>query len=181
MKKIILLILCFVFVLSGCEKLAKAEPYYTETRDDVVFSTQYDYCFTDESNLRCFWKNESKESFSFYDTFELHVLGNDGEWYVVSKGDEVSFNTNYCHGIDPESETTSRYQISLFADELDSGKTYRISTYFYDDNGNNYQAFAEFICSDELAENEMKEASGPSYRSDPEYAGTFDVREEKDD
>ena len=161
MKKIILLVLCFIFVLSGCERLEKAEPYYTETRDDVTFSAQYKYYFTDEPSLRCTWTNSSTESFSFYDTFELHVLDGE-EWYVVSKGDEVSFNTDYCHGIDPESESNSRYDLSLYTDELKEGKTYRISTYFYDDNGNNYQAFAEFICDDKLAEEEMAEVSGGS-------------------
>ncbi|MBR3963177.1 MAG: hypothetical protein IKK14_06595 [Oscillospiraceae bacterium] len=184
MKKIILLILCFVFVFSGCEKLEKAEPYYTETREDVVFGTQYEYCFTDEGSVRCFWENKSKESFYFHDVFELHVLDDDGEWYVVSKGDEVTFNTNYRHGIDPESETSSRYSISLYADELKSGKTYRISTYFYDDNGNNYQVFAEFLCDDKLAEKEMSETTDGIFndRTDPESieGGIFEIIDEKD-
>lgn len=173
LKKIILLILCFVFVFSGCGKLAKAEPYYTETREDVVFSTQYEYSFTDEGSIRCNWKNESKESFSFHDTFELHVLGNDGEWYLVSDGEEVSFNTTYSHGINPESETASRYEVSLYTDELESGKTYRISTYFFDESGNYYQTFAEFTCDDKLAEKEMIETTEGIFnsREEPGYAG----------
>jgi hypothetical protein len=126
-----------VLLLSGCQNLPKAEPYYTETREDVTFNTQYSYCFEDERDIRCIWKNESTEGFSFHDTFELHVLGNDGEWYLLSKGDEVSFNTNYRHGIDPESETSSRYDLSLYTDEIENGKTYRISTYFFDDTATN--------------------------------------------
>lgn len=180
MKKIILLILCFVVLLSGCENLPKAEPYYTETREDVVFSTQYEYCFTDEISVRCNWKNNSKESFSFHDVFELHVLGSDGEWYLVSKGEEVNFNTNYSHGIDPESETSSRYNVSLYIDEFESGKTYRISTYFYDENGNNYQAFAEFLCDDKLAEEEMSEASEGffDHRGEPSQGSLETIKKE---
>ena len=172
MKKILLILLCFVLLLSGCQNLQKAEPYYTETREDVTFNTQYKYTFEDERNIRCLWKNESTESFSFYDTFELHVLGNDGEWYLVTKGDEVSFNTGYCHGIAPESETSSRYDLSLFTDEIEDGKTYRISTYFFDDNGNNFQVFAEFTCDNKLAEEEMKELTGLSFRKDPQDSQT---------
>ena len=175
MKKIILILLCFVLLLSGCQNLPKAEPYYTETREDVTFNTQYSYCFKDERDIRCIWKNESTEGFSFHDTFELHVLGNDGEWYLLSKGDEVSFNTNYRHGIDPESETSSRYDLSLYTDEIENGKTYRISTYFFDDNGNNFQVFAEFTCDDKLAEQEMEEVTGSSYREDPEYSDDFNI------
>ena len=52
MKKVILLVLCFIFILSGCEKLEKAEPYYTETREDVVLTTQYEYYFSDGYLMR---------------------------------------------------------------------------------------------------------------------------------
>lgn len=177
MKKIIITLLCFVLLLSGCEKLQKAEPYYTETRDDVTFYTEYEYCFDDESSIRCFWKNESKDSLSFYDTFELHVLGDDGEWYRIMGKEPVTFNTNYCHGIDPESESSDRYDISVYTDKLDDGKTYRISTFFFDDNGNNYQVYAEFVCDNELAEEEMKKVSGGQFdkREDPGYGGTFEI------
>ena len=159
MKKIILILLCFVLLLSGCEKLPKAEPYYNETRDDVSFSTQYEYIFEDESSLRCFWVNESTERLFFYDTFELHILGDDGEWYRVSNG-PVTFNTGYRHGINPESQTSSRYDISVYTDKLKDGETYRISTFCFDENGNNYQFYAEFICSDELAEKDIIQVSG---------------------
>jgi len=175
LKKIILILLCFVLLLSGCQQLQKAEPFYSETMEEVTFDTQYDYYFNDERSIRCFWKNESKKSLSFHDVFELHVLGNDGEWYVLTKGDEVAFNTNYSHGIDPESETSSRYDLSLFTDKVEDGKTYRISTYFFDEAGNYYQAFAEFVYDNQLAEQEMKEVTGESYREDPEYAGTPDI------
>lgn len=175
MKKIILILLCFVLLLSGCQSLPKAEPYFSETREDVTFNTQYNYYFDDEINIRCLWKNESTEEFSFYDTFELHVLGNDGEWYLLSKGDEVSFNTNYSHGLKPESETSSRYDLSVYADKIVGGKTYRISTYFFDDNGNNYQVFAEFTCDNKLAEEEMKEVTGSSKREDLTDAGSPEI------
>ncbi|MBQ3530547.1 MAG: hypothetical protein IJA05_01335 [Oscillospiraceae bacterium] len=182
MKKIILILLCFVLLLSGCENLSKAEPYYTETKEGLSFSTQYKYIFDDETSIRCVWKNESSDSLSFYDTFELHLLGNDGEWYLVTKGGEVSFNTNYRHGIDPESESNARYDISVYTDKLKDGETYRISTYCFDDNGNNYQVFAEFTCDNKLAEEEIKEISGglSSHRSDPSPGGSIEIVEKND-
>ena len=177
MKKVILLVLCFIFVLSGCEKLAEAEPYYTETREDVTLTTQFKYYFDDEGSLHCVWKNEGTDKFSCYDTFELHVLNDDGNWYKVSKGEAVTFNTNYTHGINPESESNMRYDIRLYSDGLKNGKTYRISTFFFDKNGNNYQAYAEFICDNALAEEEMKEVSNGmlSHRDDPVYGGGFNI------
>lgn len=170
MKKIILILLCFVFLFSGCEKLQKAEPYSSETREDVILNTKYEYCFDDESSIRCLWKNESFEKFSFHDTFELHILGDDGEWYRVSNGEQVIFNTDYSHGIDANSETNARYKIDLYTDGLKEGETYRISTYFFDESGNNYQIYAEFTCDNALAEEEMKEASDGmfTHRDDPQ-------------
>ena len=181
MKKIILILLCFVLLLCGCEKLQKAEPYFTETREDVVLSAQYEYYFDDERRIRCIWKNESSEALSFYDTFELHVLGDDGEWYRIMDNEAPVFNTKYCHGIDPESESGNRYDISVYTDKLDEGKTYRISTFFFDDNGNNYQVFAEFICDNELAEKEMEKVSGGEFntREDPSFSGKFEILEKE--
>ncbi len=179
LKKIILLLLCFVLLLSGCENLPKAEPYYTETREDVSFSTQYKYIFDDESSIRCFWVNESADSLSFYDTFQLHILGKDGEWYIVGNVEEASFNTDYCHGIDPKSQTSSRYDVSLYLNKLKNGETYRISTYCFDENGNNYQVFAEFTCDNALAEEEIKSISGglKDHRVDPENGNSFELIE----
>ena len=177
MKKIILILLCFVLLLSGCKQLQKAEPYYTETLDAVTFETQYKYYFSDESNILCLWNNNTDGDIYFHDTFELHVLGDDGEWYLVSEGDEVSFNTNYSHFVEPEIESKSRYELEVYTDGLENGKTYRISTYFFDDDENYYQAFAEFTCDNELAETEMIEVSGgyADKRTDPENAGTLDI------
>ena len=177
MKKAILLVLCFIFIFSGCEKLEKSEPYYTETREDVVLSAQYEYYFSDEISVRCNWENKTSEEFSFYDTFELHILGDDGEWFVVNKGEEVSFNTNYCHGISPEGESTARYDLSVYTDKLKEGEIYRISTYFFDESGNNYQVFAEFTCDNELAEKELEKVSGGAadHRGNPQIGGELEV------
>ena len=177
MKKIILIILCFVLLLSGCEQLQKAEPYYTETIDEVTLSTRYEYYFEDESNILCIWKNETDKEFLFQDPFELHILGDDGEWYRVSKGEEASFDTDHCHGVNPKSEANHRFELSVYTKGLKNGEKYRISTYCYDDDGNYYQVYAEFICSNELAEAEMKEISGGSVnkRIDPENGGTLEI------
>ena len=179
MKKVILLVLCLIFVLSGCGKLEKAEPFYTETKEEVVFSTQYEYYFDDEHSIRCSWENKTSEGFSFYDTFELHVLGDDGEWYVVSNGEEVEFNTAYCYGISADGISNARYDLSVYTEKLKEGESYRISTFFFDDNGNNYQAFAEFVCDNKLAEEEMKLASNgySDHRTDPEVSDDFLILE----
>ncbi len=178
LKKIIFLILCFVLILSGCENLPKAEPYYTETNDKIVFSTQYDYYFEDESSIRCFWNSTAGETFYFHDTFELHILGDDGEWYVV--GNEAAFNTKYRHGIDSGVQTSSRYEIDVYTDKLKEGEIYRISTYCFDGNENYYQVYAEFVCDNKLAEKEMKEVSGGiGKREDPSYVGVPEVLEGK--
>lgn len=177
MKKIILILLCFVLLFSGCGKLQKAEPFYTETREDVTFKTQYEYYFEDESNILCTWINESEGEIYFHDTFELHILDEDGEWYLVTKGGEVAFNTNYSHFVEPGTESNNRYELSVYLDNLENGETYRISTYFFDEDENYYQVYAEFTCNDELAEEEMKEVSGgaASGRSDPEDGGDLSV------
>ena len=62
-------------------------------------------------------------------------------------------------GIEPNTESLARYDIELFAKSLDNGATYRISTYCYDEDGNYYQVYAEFICDDDLAEQELIELS----------------------
>ena len=182
LKKIVLILLCFVLLLSGCKNLPKAEPYYTETRDDITFTTQYKYIFDDEPSIRCYWDNKSSESFSFYETFQLHILGDDGEWYLVSKGDEVNFNTNYSYGIDPEAQSNARYYISLYTDKLKDGETYRISTFCFDEEGKNYQFFAEFKCDNKLAEEEIKEISGGAaeHRGDYSEGGHFEIVEKHD-
>ncbi|MBQ7874147.1 MAG: hypothetical protein IJ306_03165 [Oscillospiraceae bacterium] len=177
MKKIILILLCFVLLFAGCEQLQKAEPYYTETRDDITLKTQYEYYFDDESNILCVWNNESAEELYFHDTFELHILGDDGEWYRVSKGEEVTFNTGYSHFVEPDTESNNRYELSVYTKSLKEGETYRISTYCFDGNDNRYQIFAEFTCDNKLAEEEMKEVSGGyvGKRSDPEEGGSFEI------
>ncbi len=169
MKKLVLLLLCLVFVLSGCEQLQKAESYYPDTKEDVYLKTVYKYCFDDESNILCTWVNESDKEYMFQDPFELHIL-DEGEWYLVKGDADVVFNTNYCHGIKPNSEGNHRYELSIYTDKLKSGETYRISTYFYDEEGNYFQAFAEFTCDSKLAEKEMSEVTGGSAsdRTDPE-------------
>ncbi len=168
MKKLVLLLLCLIFVLSGCEQLTKAENYYPDTKEDVYLKTVYSYYFDDENTVLCRWVNESDTEYECHDAFELHVL-EDGEWYVVNKGGEAVFNTKYTQGIKPQTESNSRYELSLYTDKLKDGKTYRISTYFFDDEGNYYQAFAEFICDNKLAEEEIAKVSEgtASHRENP--------------
>ncbi len=176
MKKLLLLLLCLVFVLSGCQQLEKAEPYYPETIEEVYLKTAYKYYFDDESNILCTWVNETDKEYMFQDPFELHILqGN--EWYVVTKGEEPEFMTSYCHGISSSSEGNHRYEVSVYTDGLKQGETYRISTYFYDEDGNYYQAYAEFICDNKLAEEEMTEVSDgmAGHRKDPGKGGNINL------
>lgn len=158
LKKIIIFIFCFIILLSGCSNLEKAEAFYPETNENVVSKTQYSYYFSDELSVLCHWSNSGSEDLCFQDPFELHVLDDDGQWYKIMKKEEPSFKTNYCHGLDAGTENANaRYDLSLYTDKLENGKTYRISTYCYnEDETEYYQVYAEFICDDALAEEEME-------------------------
>ncbi|MBR5310898.1 MAG: hypothetical protein IKU42_07230 [Oscillospiraceae bacterium] len=159
MKKILLIILCVVLLLSGCAQQQKAEPFYSESGEGVRFEAEYKYYFTDETIIGCNWYNETEGEICFHDTFRLEQLGKDGEWYLVDKGDEVSFNTKYCHGVYANTKSGMNYDISLYTNKISEGNTYRISTYYFDENDNYYQVYAEFICDNKLAEEEMFEIS----------------------
>ena len=163
MKKILFIFVCITVFLCGCsQQLSKAEPFYTETGTVAEFNTQYKYYFHDEPVIYCEWTNNfgTGEDINFHDTFELHVLGDDGEWYVVEKGDDVFFNEDYCHFVEDGLKSRASYNIRLFTDKLKEGSTYRISTYYFDENDNYYQVYAEFICDNDLAEEELLEISG---------------------
>ena len=158
MKKILLTIICVVLLLSGCSQ-QKAEPFYSESGEGVSLETEYKYYFTDEKVVGCLWSNDTEVEVCMHTTFRLEELGKDGEWYLVDTGDEVSFNTNFCYGVEAGTKSSINYDISLYTNKLDDGKTYRISTYYYDENDNYYQIYAEFTCDTALAEEEMLEIS----------------------
>lgn len=157
MKKLIVLVLCLAFLLCGCDQ--KAEPFYEGTNELVTLTPTYTYYFSDEPYMLCKWSNGTDGYIRFDDVFELQRLNSKGEWCVVKEKGEAEFNTSYCHGIEPNTESLARYDIELFAKSLDNGATYRISTYCYDEDGNYYQVYAEFICDDDLAEQELIELS----------------------
>lgn len=158
LKKILLMLLCAVLAFSGCSK-QKAETYYNEYGESVSFETEYKYYFTDEKNVFCNWHNGTDKKINFHEVFQLHELGDDGEWYLVGNVEDASFNTKYSFFADPDSGCRVKYDISAYTDKLENGSTYRISTYYYDAEENYYQMFAEFICDDKLAEEEMYEIS----------------------
>ncbi|MBR3610148.1 MAG: hypothetical protein IKL57_01600 [Oscillospiraceae bacterium] len=162
MKKLLLIILCLVFAFSGCQSLEKAEPFYSETGENIEFKTEYKYYFSDETNILCLWTNLTEENIFFHDTFQLHKLGDNGEWYVVGDLEKAKFKTDYSHFVEPGEEFTSnaRYDITKFSAKLENGETYRISTYYFDESDNYYQIYAEFTCDNKLAEEEMLEISG---------------------
>lgn len=169
MKKLLLIILCVVLLLSGCSQQQKAEPFYSESGEGVRLETEYKYYFTDEKVVGCNWYNETEAEICMHTTFRLEELGKDGEWYLVDKGDEVNFNTNFCYGVEAGTKSRINYDISLFANKLIEGKTYRISTYYFDDNDNYYQIYAEFTCDASLAEEEMLEISDGIVNNRKEY------------
>ena len=179
MKKLLIIILCLVFAFSGCGAMKKAEPFYSETGENVEFKTEYKYYFSDETSILCLWTNLGDENIFFHDTFQLHQLGDDGEWYVVGDPEKAEFNTDYSHFVEPGEENTgnARYDITRFSAKLENGKTYRLSTYYFDNNGNYYQIYSEFICSDKLAEKEMLEISGGASDGRNSYYedGVFEV------
>ena len=159
MKKIILMLLCAVLLLSGCSQ-QKAEPYYEETGEGIRIETQYKYYFTDDKSVSCVWTNETDKEVNFYGTFELHELGSDGTtWYKVGNDENADFSTIFSYAAEPNGECNAKYDITIYTNKLEDGKTYRISTYYFDEDGNNYQVYAEFTCDNELAEKEMLEIS----------------------
>lgn len=156
MKKLIAAVLCLVFVLCGCSQ--KAEPFYENAAEGVTLTPTYTYYFSDEPYMLCNWKNETEGDVRFHDAF-AERLGSDGEWYLVKEKGNVEFNVDYCHLVEKGAESLARYDLESFAKKLDNGTTYRISTYYYDDNDNYYQVYAQFICDDEAAEKELSELS----------------------
>lgn len=176
MKKIILLLLCFILLLSGCDKLEKAEAYYPETNKDITLKTKYEYFFDDETSILCVWKNNTGRDFTTHSTFQLDIL-EDGEWYAVTKGEPVLFDTTFLYGVSADMNCNQRYDVSLYTNKLKDGETYRISTYCFDDDGNYYQVYAEFTCDNKLAEKEVHELSDGNFsdRSNPEYAGEITI------
>ncbi len=166
------MLLCAVLLLSGCSQ-QKAEPYYETTGEGIRMETQYKYYFSDEKSVFCTWYNETDAKVNFYDTFELHELGKDGVWYKVENGEEPVFNTAYSHAVEPGKECRAKYDILVYTESLEEGKSYRLSTFYFDGDGNNYQIYAEFICDTTLAEEEMYEISDGMVRSrnESKYGG----------
>ena len=158
MKKIILMLVCAVLAFSGCSR-QKAETYYNESGEGVRLETEYKYYFSDEKNVFCTWHNDTDKTINFHEVFQLHELGSDGEWYLVGSTEDASFSTKYGYFADAGADCRFEYDISVYTDKLENGSTYRISTYYYDADGNYYQIFAEFVCDDALAEEEMYEIS----------------------
>ena len=166
--------MCIAVLFAGCQSLEKAEPFYAETGENVEFKTEYKYYYSDELTFFCKWNNETEGNIYFHDTFELHQLGENGEWYRIGTPEDVTFNTSYSHFVEPGFESKAIYDLSLFTRNLDEGKTYRISSYYFDDNENYYQIYAEFTCSNKLAEEEMLEITNGAFS---ERDNNFEVKE----
>ena len=81
MKKLIVLVLCLVFLLCGCDQ--KAEPFYEGTNELVTLTPTYTYYFSDEPYMLCKWSNGTDGYIRFDDVFELQRLNSKGEWCVV--------------------------------------------------------------------------------------------------
>ena len=153
MKKIIAALLCLLLLLCGCDKAAV--PFY-ETEDELITLTSlYNYSFSDDDYILCTWKNGTDKDIYFYDTFSLEKKTSGGKWTVVDKFGNAEFNTDYCHYIEPGTESMARYNLDLFTDSLSNNTTYRISTFCYDAEDNHFQVYAEFICDDTAAEEEI--------------------------
>ncbi len=152
MKKIFAFVLCFVLLFCGCDK--KAEPYFDKTPEGVTFTTNYQYYFTDETYIQVRWMNDTDKTFHFTDEFRLEKLSG-STWYLVSKKEAPVFNEEYYHYVEPHSKSSSIYHVDLYTDALVEGTTYRISTSCRDDEENYYQLYAEFICDNTAAEEEL--------------------------
>ena len=153
MKKIIAALLCLLLLLCGCNKAAV--PFYEEENELITFASLYNYSFSDDDYILCVWTNGTDKDLYFYDTFSLEKKTSGGNWTVVDKFKNAEFKTDYCHYIEAGTEGMARYNLDLFTDSLSENSTYRISTFCYDDDDNHYQVYAEFICDDEKAEEEI--------------------------
>ena len=153
MKKLLLLALCIVFVLCGCDK--KAEPFYETTSDKITLTTDFHYYFSDDTFLLTHWSNQTEGTIRFTDEFRLEKLSGN-TWYTVSEKEAPLFNKDYLHILEPMSEGMARYDIDAYLDALEQQTTYRLSTYCFDESGNYYQVYAEFVCDDEAANIEIE-------------------------
>ena len=87
-----------------------------------------------------------------------------------------NYESSYEYNVQPLSSTGRSAQFIL------DGKTYRISTYYFDNEENYYQVYAEFTCDNELAEKEMLEISdgmmGNRYNTELLPGGNLTILEE---
>lgn len=175
------MLLCAILLLSGCSQ-QKAEPYYETIGEGISVNTQYKYYFTDEKSVTCIWTNNTDADIRFHEAFQLHELGSDGTWYKVGNDENADFSTIFCYMAESNGECNAKYDLTIYTDKLEVGKTYRISTYYFDNEENYYQAYAEFICDDELAEKEMLEISdgmmGNRYNTELLPGGELTILEE---
>lgn len=157
LKKMLLFALCLTLLLCGCDQ--KAKPFYETSSDAITLTTLYDYYFRDDEYVLATWNNQTEGTIHFTDEFRLEKLSGN-TWYTVSKTETPVFRDDYTHFLDAKTEGLASYDVNLYLDELAQQTTYRLSTYCYDDDGNYYQVYAEFICDDKAAENEVKELMG---------------------
>ena len=152
MKKALALALCLILLLCGCDK--KAVPYYEAPAEGVTLTSLYQYCYADEDGIFAQWVNNTDANIYFTDEFRLEKLSGE-RWVTVSKKEAPVFNTDYHHFVEPGIESLNHYDLTLYTDGLNDGVTYRISTYYYNDNGEYYQIYATFLCDEEKAEEEI--------------------------
>lgn len=146
------MVLCLLLLLCGCDKAAV--PFYDETTDQVLFESLYNYCFTDDTYVFCNWTNNTGSEIYFTDDYAIDRQTKDGKWVnlVEHKADE---DYGYSHVVSSGNISMAKFEFD--GNELSDGTIYRVSTYCFDEAGNNFQVYAEFTCSDELAEAEIEE------------------------
>lgn len=149
MKKIIIAVLALMFILCGC---GEAMPFYDSELEGLTVKSRYKFCFADDSRVILDWSNGSDKDIYYVKEFKLEKK--DGEiWYTVSPKNKIEFNSESKYVIDPADTSSSNCDLSEYT--LTEGTAYRISTYCFDDEGNYYQVYAEFICNSDKANAEI--------------------------
>lgn len=136
-------------ILCGC---GKAEPFYQQELEGLTVKTYYEYYFPDDGNVTCTWNNDTDKYLYYEKEFRLEKQSGE-DWYEVSPKNKLDFSGFLLSGIPARSTSSSLYEMTEFT--LEEGVTYRISTYCYDEEGNYYQVYAQFICDSEKATEEI--------------------------
>lgn len=153
MKKLFAILLTICLLLCGCTQ--PSVPFTENTSDQITVEPEYHYVYPDDKALTLYWTNNTTEKIYMLKTYNLEMLSGDS-WVIVGNSEKADFDTSFSFMTSPGNTSNVTYDFRVYTDSLKEGNTYRISTFCFDDKGNEYQVFAEFICDAGLADEETK-------------------------